>query len=234
MFEAIKNIIELFLDKSKHWTLKTGVFISIIGLFFILDFTFDWSYNCFINIKLDNLEKIQIIKQGYSADTLKSKKIVVLEDQILNKKHYTEFLYFSFNSLKNSITLNIIDQNLNNKTTPKTDTNKPKIRSYFFMLLTSNFLFLIVFIILIFSPFFDKELKSLKSLSSWFATLISFTAIIFTTTFLSFEIPLILNEPLYNYSLNFILHILLIVIIIKIFGKDGELTIYKSQTHNSS
>ena len=226
MIEGIKNIIELFLDKSKHWTLRTGVFISIIGLLFILDFTFDLSYNYFINNKLDNLEKIQNIKKGYSADTLKLKKIAVFEYQILNKKHYTESLFFSFNSLKNSITPNIIDQNPTNKTTPKTVTNKPNIRSYFFMLLSSNFLFLIVFTILIFSPLFDKELKSLKSLSSWFASLISFTAIIFTTTWLSFKIPLIFNEPLYNYGLNFILHILLIVIIIKIFGKDGKLTIY--------
>ena len=172
MIEGIKNIIELFLDKSKHWTLRTGVFISIIGLLFILDFTFDLSYNYFINNKLDNLEKIQNIKKGYSADTLKLKKIAVFEYQILNKKHYTESLFFSFNSLKNSITPNIIDQNPTNKTTPKTVTNKPNIRSYFFMLLSSNFLFLIVFTILIFSPLFDKELKSLKSLSSWFASLI--------------------------------------------------------------
>jgi hypothetical protein len=31
MIDGIINIIKLFLDKSKHWTLRAGVFISIIG-----------------------------------------------------------------------------------------------------------------------------------------------------------------------------------------------------------
>ena len=65
MIEGIKNIIELFLDKSRHWTLKAGVFISVIGLLFILDFMFNLSYNYFINNKLENIEKLQIIKKGY-------------------------------------------------------------------------------------------------------------------------------------------------------------------------
>ncbi|MEN9323541.1 MAG: hypothetical protein RL699_1321, partial [Bacteroidota bacterium] len=45
MIDGIINIIKLFLDKSKHWTLRAGVFISIIGLLLILDFTLNLSYN---------------------------------------------------------------------------------------------------------------------------------------------------------------------------------------------
>ena len=205
MIEGLKNIIELFLDKSKHWTLRTGVFISIIGLLFVLDFTFDLSYNYFVNNKLENIEKIQIIKKGYSNDTLKLKKIISIEYQIINKKHYTESLFLSFNSLKKSIIPNTIDQNPTSNTIPKTINNTANIRSYFLMLLSSNFLFLIILAILLFSPFFDKELKSLKSLSSWFASVISFTLTIFITTWLTFKIPIIYNEPFYNYLLNIIL-----------------------------
>lgn len=226
MIEGLKNIIELFLDKSKHWTLRTGVFISIIGLLFILDFTFDLSYNYFINNKLENIEKIQIIKKGYSNDTLKLKKITSIEYQIINKKHYSESLFLSFNSLKKSIIPNTIDQNATSKANSKTINNNANIRSYFLMFLSSNFLFLIVLAVLLFSPFFDKELKSLKSLSSWFASVVTFSLIIVITTSLAYKIPVIYNEPIYNYILNFILHILLIIIIIKIFGKDGEITIY--------
>ena len=70
MIEGIKNIVELFLDKSKHWTLRAGVFISVIGVLFILDFTLDLSYNYYVSRKLENLEKIQILKKEYSADAL--------------------------------------------------------------------------------------------------------------------------------------------------------------------
>lgn len=230
MIEGIKNIIELFLDKSKHWTLRAGIFISIIGMLFIIDFTFDISYNSFISNKLENLEKIQIIKKGYEKDSLKLKNVNILEQQIINKKHYSELLFrdfnLSFNSLKNSITPNINDQNQIKITNTKHTISKPNIRSSFLMLISSNFFFLIVLVILLFSPFFDNDLKTLKSISSWFASLISFSIIIVLTTLLAFKIPIIYNEPIYNYALNLILHTLLVFILAKIFAKDGKITIY--------
>lgn len=226
MIEGIKNIIELFLDKSRHWTLKAGVFISVIGLLFILDFMFNLSYNYFINNKLENIEKLQIIKKGYSEDTLKLKKIQELEESVLNEKHYTESFFLSFNSLKKSIIPNTTDQNVDNKNIPKNATNKKNIPSPFLMLLTSNLLFLILLIILIFRPFFDKELKSIKTLSSWFASITVLITLITITVWLSFQIPIFYNQPIYNYVLNFILHVILIIGIVKIFGKNGTITIY--------
>ena len=226
MIEGIKNIIELFLDKSRHWTLKAGVFISVIGLLFILDFMFNLSYNYFINNKLENIEKLQIIKKGYSEDTLKLKKIQELEENVLNEKHYTESFFLSFNSLKKSIIPNTTDQNVDNKNIPKNSTNKKNIPSPFLMLLTSNLLFLILLIILIFRPFFDKELKSIKTLSSWFASITVLITLITITVWLSFQIPIFYNQPIYNYVLNFILHVILIIGIVKIFGKNGTITIY--------
>ena len=226
MIEGIKNIIELFLDKSRHWTLKAGVFISVIGLLFILDFMFNLSYNYFINNKLENIEKLQIIKKGYSEDTLKLKKIQELEENVLNEKHYTESFFLSFNSLKKSIIPNTTDQNVDNKNIPKNATNKKNIPSPFLMLLTSNLLFLILLIILIFRPFFDKELKTIKTLSSWFASITVLITLITITVWLSFQIPIFYNQPIYNYVLNFILHVILIIGIVKIFGKNGTITIY--------
>jgi hypothetical protein len=226
MIEGIKNIIELFLDKSRHWTLKAGVFISVIGLLFVLDFMFNLSYNYFINNKLENIEKLQVIKKGYSDDTLKLKKIEELEENVINEKHYSESFFLSFNSFKKSIIPNTTDQNVDNKNTPKNATNKKNIRSPFLMLLTSNLLFLILLIILVFRPFFDKELKSLKTLSSWFASMTILITIITITVWLSFQIPILYNQPIYNYVLNFILHVILIIGIVKIFGKNGTITIY--------
>ena len=222
MIEGIKNIVELFLDKSKHWTLRAGVFISVIGVLFILDFTLDLSYNYYVSRKLENLEKIQILKKEYSADALKLKKIVFLEEKIMNKKHYSEFIFpdlsfpnFSFSSLKNSTIEKTTDQNPTKIVTPKIKTNKPNIRSYFWMLLSSNYLFVIVFAVMIFLPLTGKEQRTLKSISGWFAGLVVFSLIIIFVTWISFRIPLIWNNPIYNYILNFIIHTIIIVAIAK-------------------
>lgn len=222
MIEGIKNIVELFLDKSKHWTLRAGVFISVIGVLFILDFTLDLSYNYYVSRKLENLEKIQILKKDYSTDDLKLKKILFLEEKIMSKKHYSEFIFpdlsfpdFSFSSLKNSTIAKTTDQNPTKIVIPKTKTNNPKIRSYFWMLISSNYLFVIVFVIMIFLPLTGKEQRTLKSISGWFAGLVVFSLIIIFVTWISFRIPLINNEPIYNYILNFIIHTLFIVLIAK-------------------
>lgn len=222
MIEGIKNIVELFLDKSKHWTLRAGVFISVIGVLFILDFTLDLSYNYYVSRKLENLEKIQILKKDYSTDDLKLKKILFLEEKIMSKKHYSEFIFpdlsfpdFSFSSLKNSTIAKTTDQNPTKIVIPKTKTNNPNIRSYFWMLISSNYLFVIVFVIMIFLPLTGKEQRTLKSISGWFAGLVVFSLIIIFVTWISFRIPLINNEPIYNYILNFIIHTLFIVLIAK-------------------
>jgi hypothetical protein len=222
MIEAIKNIVELFLDKSKHWTLRAGIFISVIGVLFILDFTLDLSYNYYVSRKLENLEKIQILKKDYSTDTLKLKKILFLEEKIMSKKHYSEFIFpdfsfsdFSFSSLKNSTIAKTTDQKPTKIVTPKIKTNKPNIRSYFWMLLSSNYLFVIVFVVMIFLPLTGKEQRTLKSISGWFAGLVVFSLIIIFVTWISFRVPLIYNEPIYNYILNFIIHTIFIVLIAK-------------------
>lgn len=222
MIEGIKNIVELFLDKSKHWTLRAGVFISVIGVLFILDFTLDLSYNYYVSRKLENLEKIQILKKDYSTDDLKLKKILFLEEKIMSKKHYSEFIFpdlsfpdFSFSSLKNSTIAKTTDQNPTKIVIPKTKTNNPNIRSYFWMLISSNYLFVIVFVIMIFLPLTGKEQRTVKSISGWFAGLVVFSLIIIFVTWISFRIPLINNEPIYNYILNFIIHTLFIVLIAK-------------------
>jgi hypothetical protein len=217
MIEGIKNIVELFLDKSKHWTLRAGVFISVIGVLFILDFTLDLSYNYYVSRKLENLEKIQILKKDYSADTLKLKKILFLEEKIISKKHYSEFVFpdLSFSSFKNSTIAKTTNQNPTKIVTPKIKTNKPNIRSYFWMLLSSNYIFVIVFVVMIFLPLTGKEQRTLKSISGWFAGLFVFSLNIIFVTWISFRIPLIYNEPFYNYILNFIIHTIFIVLIAK-------------------
>jgi hypothetical protein len=222
MIEEIRKIIEIFLDKSKHWTLRAGIFISILGFLFIVDFSLNLSYNYHLSNKLEHLEKINSLKKVYEKDSLKFKNIVELENRIICKKHYSDYLLnldfsdnFSFKDSRKSITTKINEQKPKNNTTAKNITNKKNIPSYHWMLISSNYFFLIVFVILIFVPLFGKEQRTLKSLTGWFAGLISFALIIFIVTWIAFKIPIINNNPIYNYILNALIHTVFIAVIVK-------------------
>lgn len=167
MIEEIRKIIEIFLDKSKHWTLRAGIFISILGFIFIVDFSLIFSYNYHLSNKLEHLEKINSLKKVYEKDSLKLKNILETENRIICKKHYSDYLLnldlldnFSFKDSKKSIIPKINDQKAKNNTTPKIITNKKNIPSYFWMMISSNYFLLLVFVILIFLPLFGKEHKN--------------------------------------------------------------------------
>ena len=98
---------------------------------------------------------------------------------------------------------------------------KKNIPSYFWMFITSNYFFILIFSILIFLPLFGKQQRTLKSLSGWFAGLVSFSLIMIIVTWIAFKIPIIDNNPIYNYILNVIIHTFFIVIIVK--NSDKEL-----------
>ena len=221
MIEEIRKIIEIFLDKSKHWTLRAGIFISILGFIFIVDFSLNLSYNYHLSNKLEHLEKINSLKKVYENDSLKLKNILETENRIILKKHYSDYLLnldlldnFSFNDPKKSISPKINDQKPKNNTIPKTITKKKNIPSYFWMLVSSNYFLLLVFVILIFVPLFGKEQRTLKSLTGWFAGLISFALMIFIITWIAFKIPILFGNPIYNYILNAVIHTVFIALIV--------------------
>ncbi len=224
MIEELRKIIELFLDKSKHWTLRAGIFMSILGFIFIIDFCLNFSYNYHLNNKLNHLEKVNSLKIQYKNDSIKLKNIIALEKRILGKKHYSDYLFnldlpstFSFNDDKKNINPKIRDLKLENNDRIE----KKNIPSYFWMFITSNYFFILIFSILIFLPLFGKQQRTLKSLSGWFAGLVSFSLIMIIVTWIAFKIPIIDNNPIYNYILNVIIHTFFIVIIVK--NSDKEL-----------
>ena len=100
MIEEIRKIIEIFLDKSKHWTLRAGIFISILGFIFIVDFSLNLSYNYHLSNKLEHLEKINSLKKVYENDSLKLKNILETENYqkyfplIANKDEFKQIEYF--------------------------------------------------------------------------------------------------------------------------------------------
>ena len=195
MIESIKHFFNLLFDNSKSWTFRAAAGISILGFLVLTDLTLNFSYNLHTNNKINQLEKIQSIKKDYKTDSLKLSKIAILENKILNKEHYTEF--FSRNLSKISFKTDIKDQNVNQSTNEKT-TIKP-IKSLFWMAFSSNYLLAIILPFLIFLPLYNSGSRTGSGILGWFASIIMIGAMGTLVTWISYQIPLICNNPIWNY-----------------------------------
>jgi hypothetical protein len=219
--DIFKHFIDLNKDKTTSWGFKTALFISVIGLIFVSDFYLGFSYNYHLNNKIEQLEKISSLKKKYPTDSIILNGLSEMERKVFYKKHYSDELSRLF--LKDSIkseTSEIIDQNKPANNKPKTITKTP-IRSIYWMSITSNYLFVIILPFLIFLPLYSKDGRKANTLVGWIASLIMFTIFGAITTWISYQIPIIWNNPNWNYGLNVLIHSLFWFLIIKL-GNDKK------------
>lgn len=207
MIETLKNFIELILDKSKRWTHKVTIIISIISILFIIDFAFKISYNHYLSNKLENLEKIQTLKKDYSNEPKKIKKLLKIENEIFYEKHYSDYIKNNNLSISNPFS--------EKKQSGKIENND--IRDYSWMFVSSSIVFIIIIVALTFMIFTGA--KSFKTILNWFSTLIVFLILSIVATWFAYQIPIILDLPVLNYILNFIIHCGFIYLIIKLHKK---------------
>jgi len=214
--EFFKQIKELLFDNSTSWGKFIAKFISIIVFIVLFDILLSFSYNLHIENKLDQLEKITSIKFEYKKDSIKNIKIIKLENEILNKEHYSEFLPRIFSKI--SFTQDTEPQKINQNITDKNNTIKP-IFSIFWMTLSSNYLIIIVFPFLLFLPAYNKESRSGNGIASWISSLVMLLLMISSVTWISYQLPVVSINPIGNYILNFLIHTFFWVLVI-ISGKD--------------
>lgn len=212
-----KSVTDFFSDKSKSWGFKTATFISIIGLIFLIDICFGFSYNYHINSKLKNLKEIKGIKDNYMNDSTKLIKLSEFENEILYKDHYLKIIS---NKIRNISLINdITDKNQiqNNQTTnTPVITIKKDVRNLYWMIGSSNFLIVIILPILLFLPLFGgKESRNADMIVGIFASIIFLSIFSTVTTWIAYKIPLILDKPFLNYLLNFLIQALFWFFVIK-------------------
>jgi hypothetical protein len=83
------------------------------------------------------------------------------------------------------------------------------------MTFTSNYLFVIILPFLIFLPLYNKDGRKASNLAGWFASLIMIGIFGAITTWIAYKIPIIWNNPIWNYVLNFLIHTIFWILIIK-------------------
>lgn len=219
MIDGFKFIIEFIQDKTKHWTIKTAMFVTIFAILIIVDFISKFTYNYHISSKLDDLEKVTTLKERYDADSINLFKILQIEKKIFERKHYSEY-FFNFNLKEQKLPSESVFKNNNEPVTVIKQIKKISRPSYFWMLVSSNLLFIILFPFILFMPLYGSEKISMRVLTNWFATLTVFSIIIIIVTWLAMQIPVINGKPIYNYLINFLIHIFVLVGISKL-GKNN-------------
>lgn len=219
MGDIFKHLIDLIKDKTTSWGFKTALFISIIGLIFISDYYLGFSYNYYLNNKIGQLEKIGNLKNKYQTDSLTLDELKRIEQRVVSKKHYSDELSHLFlkDSIKSEIS-QIINKNIPENNKSIINTIKP-IRSLFWMTVSSNYMFVFILPFLIFMPLYSKDGRSANAIVGWFATIIMFGIIGVITTWISYQIPLIWGNPIWNYVLNFFIHTFFLIGLIKL-GND--------------
>ena len=217
MGDIFKHFIDLIKDKTTSWGFKTAIFISVIGLIIASDYYLGFSYNYHLNNKIEQLEKISDLKRKYPNDSIILNGLSEMERKVFYKKHYSDELsrLFLKDTIK-SVTSEIIDLNYSAKN--KTIT-KNSIRSIYWMTFTSNYLLVIILPFLIFLPLYSKDGRKANTIAGWFASLIMFGIFGAISTWVAYQIPLIWNNPIWNYILNFLIHSLFWFLIIKL-GND--------------
>jgi len=222
----IDKIINVIFDKSKSIGLRSWVvFFSLIALFTV-DYIVNFTYDIHVSYKLETLEKINNLKKEYKNDSLYTIQLANLETEYKDRKHYYDyahdysrrFLNFS-TSLFKSDNKEIIKSQIK-KATTITKTNNP-IRSNFWMFVSSNFFFILLTLFIFITPIFSKELNTKESLLGLFIVFVIVICAMLFANWTAYLIPILFNNSIWNYILNFVIHSTIITII-SIIG-------YKSQ-----
>lgn len=206
----LASIISFFTDKTKSIGIKAGVGIVFIGFVVTLDLGLGLTYNSSVNNKLDQLLKIQKLKNSYADNISQLQKLNELESSVLSKKHYSEFVYSIIKDDKNQgniVKMNpeilLQDSLATSIIVQETLSNNDALHfSSFWMIISSNFWLVVVSPLLIFLPLFPGQRFDKKTLVGWIALNIIWATLIGLITLMAYQIPLVLGSPKWNYLLN--------------------------------
>ena len=238
MFGDIKAFYDMAVDKSQSLGTRVATVITIVALIFIFDCVTNFTYNIFISNKLSNLEAVNNLKTIYQSDSIHFKELLKIEKNLLERKHYfVDRIFFKPSMIdfmsrstpatndtradsisRNTPKVNGTDNTTNFNTTK--NISSETIRSNFWMVLSSSYLFVLTLFIFFFAPVFTKEKRSLRFFIGWFASLVILILIIAFITWTAYQIPIINNNPLWNYIINFLIHTFLIMVIVKMLPKS--------------
>jgi hypothetical protein len=163
-----------------------------------------------------NKEPIRLTKN----DSVQIEKFLKLGVVKIQSKEYDDYMLF-FDSIRSSqqkITEKTVVKTIK-RSVPKSDS---KERSRLWMFISSNVFFIFILVVVLFAPFYTKDQSLGNLLIGVFAFIVILSAIMLVAYWTAYLIPLILNNPIWNYLLNFIIHLIFITISIRLIIKASK------------
>lgn len=214
MDNAIGDILNFFTDSSKSVGSKVGTIMITIFLLFAIDIIGSFTYNFQVNNKLNQLEKIEQLKEKYQSNQHKLALLKKTESSILKRQHYTDFVSSLFGS-NDQRTAEKMTQN--NTATPSNS-----ILNRNLMIISSNYSLVIILPFLLLMPLFAMYQKTLTNdfVFGWFLALILMASTITVITIIAYMFP-VLDEsrPYLNYFLNVGIHTIFLFLLILLFKR---------------
>ena len=218
----ITSLIHFLTDKSRNLSSKAAVIILTLLFLLVLDNTFSFSYYYNTSEKVTQLNEISTILKDTSLSRLERDKLIKLRTNILDHKTFKDRSYDYLTNLnfESSIEISEEEPKKELESIAKTEI----IRNYKIHLLTSAWWILLPLgILCIVIPFvLIIERKDTITTLLGFLFIIGFGYLVSLILSKIFSyIPLIDQNPIWNYLLNFVLSVLLLSILI-IIGKKSK------------
>lgn len=208
------SIIHFLTDKTRNLSSKALFVVFIMLLLIFLDNTFSFSYYYNTSQKIVQIKGINEILEDTTLSETEKNKLLEFKSEIFEHKTFKDIIYDYLTNLNFEIT--------ESKSIETIKSNSEKKRNTTIHLLTSAWWILIpLCILLVVLPFVLLiERKDTLETILGFVLICGFGYVIslLLSKALSF-IPLMNNEPIYNYVLNFIVSGILLIFII-IIGKN--------------
>ncbi len=207
--ELVNSVFNFFTDRTKKLSHKTITIFIVVAVLIVMDNTLSFTshYN---NIrKIEEVEKLNLIV----IDSTLSKEEVIrlkeLRNNIINHKTWKDKLYDKI------ITIDFKTKDNDNVSVVKNDIPKTtNERSYWVHFVTSSWILIMIMIIMPFAVFFDKKSSSLSSFLAIIFVIVPFFCGLSWVFAKAFSlIPVINNNPTYNYVLNAVIHLFIFLLI---------------------
>lgn len=215
--ELLNSIFHFFTDKTKKLPHKVILFLLAIVLIAIFDnfLSFTYSYNN--GKKIEQIDGINKILNDTSLTKYEKNKLMLLRNNIINHNTWKDKAYDFLTSIefKNDERINNKKKSINSKPIKKQTEAKPskqKKRDYFRHFISSSWLFIFLMIVFPFIGFFDKKTPFIQAVGIIIIVEPIFYGICWIYAKMFSFIPIIFNEPTYNYILNAILCLLSVLL----------------------
>lgn len=197
--EVINSLFNLFTDKTKALSFKAIISFFVLVLIIFIDNTLSFSYYYNTQNKIEQIGKLNKMIADDALDVDEKTELVNLRRQIIERRTWKDKTWDFITKIEFKSNQGIVVNN------GEINSDLGLERSYLIHFITSSWTWLILMIVVFVMAFVGKYISILERLFTvlFFELILSGCAFIFTKAFS--YIPIIFGSPTYNYVLNALL-----------------------------